>query len=333
MENNPSLKLLTICLVLLGIIIVSVFVAFPQDYQEILLREGGGGFIPLASWVEAAVDWIASTFTPLLDGISMTVNVINNALVNALNFGGYISSGVFTLKVAGSVILFPLWAGIAFLLLWRLSGNFSTGLLGLFTLWLIANFGLWPEALETFSLTLTSAFIALALGIPSGIMAGISDTVDLLIRPILDLMQTMPVFVYLIPAVIFFGLGAAPGAVATIIFAYPPAVRLTNLGIREVPTELIEAGESFGCNQLQLLLKVQLPVARPSIMAGVNQTIMLALSMVVVAALIGAGGLGGEVVRGIQRMLVGKGFVAGLAVVFVAMILDRATSNVGQRNK
>jgi glycine betaine/proline transport system permease protein len=144
-------------------------------------------------------------------------------------------------------------------------------------------------------------------------------------------MQTLPVFVYLIPAVILFGLGPAPGVVATTIFAIPPAVRLTNLGIRGVPAELVEAGEAFGCDYFQLLWKIQLPMARPSIMAGVNQTIMLSLSMVVIAALIGAGGLGIEVVRSIQRMLVGKGFVAGIAVVIVAIILDRATRSIGQR--
>ncbi|MFO7740097.1 MAG: ABC transporter permease subunit, partial [Desulfatiglandaceae bacterium] len=198
-------------------------------------------------------------------------------------------------------------------------------------LWFTANLGLWPQTLETFSLTLTAAFIALLLGIPAGIFAGKSDLVENIVRPILDFMQTLPVFVYLIPAVILFGLGAAPGVVATVIFALPPAVRLTNLGIREVPGELVEAGEAFGCTYLKLLFKVQLPMARPSIMAGVNQTIMLSLSMVVIAALIGAGGLGSEVVRSIQRMLVGKGFVAGISVVFVAIILDRSTRTIGQR--
>jgi ABC-type proline/glycine betaine transport system permease subunit len=211
------------------------------------------------------------------------------------------------------------------------TASFWTGLFGFGGLWLTANLGLWPQTLETFSLTLTAAFIALLFGIPMGILAGKSDMVDNIIRPILDFMQTLPVFVYLIPAVILFGLGPAPGVVATVIFALPPAVRLTNLGIREVPKELVEAGEAFGCNYFQMLIKVQLPVARPSIMAGVNQTIMLSLSMVVIAALIGAGGLGSEVVRSIQRMLVGKGFVAGFAVVIVAIILDRATRTIGQR--
>jgi glycine betaine/proline transport system permease protein len=151
-----------------------------------------------------------------------------------------------------------------------------------------------------------------------------------LLRPVLDLMQTMPAFVYLIPAAMFFGLGRVPGIVATIIFAMPPAVRLTSLGIRQVPKERVEAGLAFGCTRLQLLLKVQLPSARPSIMAGVNQTIMLALSMVVIASMIGAGGLGDTVLRGIQRLDVGLGFEGGLGVVILAIILDRITQSFGK---
>ena len=168
------------------------------------------------------------------------------------------------------------------------------------------------------------------LGIPLGIWAARSDPVERIVRPVLDLMQTMPAFVYLIPAAMFFGLGRVPGVVATIIFAMPPAVRLTNLGIRQVPEELIETGLAFGCTSGQLLLKVQLPTARPSIMAGVNQTIMLALSMVVIASMIGAGGLGDTVLRGIQRLDVGLGFEGGLGVVILAIILDRITQSFGK---
>jgi len=284
--------------------------------------------IPLDEWTVAAVDWLALNLDPFFEFIQMVLNSINDGLLAAIQW-----IPIFVVEVGGLQIRFPVWSLILFFLLWYLSGQITTGLLGLVTLWLAANFGLYIETTETFALTLTSALIAISLGIPSGILAGISDTVHNIIRPILDLMQTMPVFVYLIPAVIFFGMGAAPGAVATVIFAYPPSVRLTNLGIREVPQELVEAGEAFGCNYWQLLMKVQIPVARPSIMQGVNQSIMLALSMAVVAALIGAGGLGGEVVRGIQRMRVGQGFVAGLSVVFTAMILDRATANIGAREQ
>jgi glycine betaine/proline transport system permease protein len=171
------------------------------------------------------------------------------------------------------------------------------------------------------------------LGIPLGIWAARSHLVERLVRPVLDLMQTMPAFVYLIPAAMFFGLGRVPGVVATIVFAMPPVVRLTNLGIHQVPKELVEAGLAFGCTPWQLLFRVQLPSAKPSIMAGVNQTIMLALSMVVIASMIGAGGLGDTVLRGIQRLDVGLGFEGGLGVVILAIILDRITQSFGNHRK
>lgn len=302
--------------------------SFARMGEELIDLPAMPASIPLDEWTVAAVDWLALNLDPFFEFIQMVLNSINDGLLAAIQW-----IPIFVVEVGGLQIRFPVWSLILFFLLWYLAGQITTGLLGFVTLWLAANFGLYIETTETFALTLTSALIAISLGIPSGILAGISDTVHNLIRPILDLMQTMPVFVYLIPAVIFFGMGAAPGAVATVIFAYPPSVRLTNLGIREVPQELVEAGEAFGCNYWQLLMKVQIPVARPSIMQGVNQSIMLALSMAVVAALIGAGGLGGEVVRGIQRMRVGQGFVAGLSVVFTAMILDRATANIGAREQ
>lgn len=313
----------------LGVVSWVVFsprTAFARVGASLLKLPAMPASIPLDEWTVAVVDWLALNISPFFDFIQLVLNTVNEALLAAIQW-----IPIFVVEIGGLHIRFPVWSLLLFFLLWYLAGQITTGLLGFVTLWLAANFGLYVETTETFALTLTSALIAISLGIPSGILAGISDTVHNTIRPILDLMQTMPVFVYLIPAVIFFGMGAAPGAVATVIFAYPPSVRLTNLGIREVPEELVEAGEAFGCNYWQLLLKVQIPVARPSIMQGVNQSIMLALSMAVVAALIGAGGLGGEVVRGIQRMRVGQGFVAGLAVVFTAMILDRATANIGAR--
>ncbi len=302
--------------------------SFARMGEELIDLPAMSPSIPLAEWTVAAVDWLALNLEPFFEFIQMVLNSINDGLLAAIQW-----IPIFVVEVGGLQVRFPVWSLILFFLLWYLAGQITTGLLGFVTLWLAANFGLYIETTETFALTLTAALIAISLGIPSGILAGISDTVHNMIRPVLDLMQTMPVFVYLIPAVIFFGMGAAPGAVATVIFAYPPSVRLTNLGIREVPQELVEAGEAFGCNYWQLLMKVQIPVARPSIMQGVNQSIMLALSMAVVAALIGAGGLGGEVVRGIQRMRVGQGFVAGLSVVFTAMILDRATANIGARER
>jgi glycine betaine/proline transport system permease protein len=281
--------------------------------------------IPAEDWIDRGIDWVAVNFRDFFDAVKAAINTINSGILWVLE--------VFPLLkiwVGASPISVPLLALVVAPYLYY-AGSWSTGLFGLVALLLIANVGLWVETLETLSLTLTAAFVALFFGIPLGILAGRVDTVDTVVRPILDFMQTLPVFVYLIPAVILFGLGPAPGVVATVIFALPPAVRLTSLGIRQVPHELVEAGEAFGCNDLQLLFKVQIPMARESIMAGVNQTIMLSLSMVVIAALIGSGGLGGEVVRSIQRMLVGKGFVAGIAVVFLAIILDRATRSLGKK--
>ncbi|MHA7834626.1 MAG: ABC transporter permease, partial [Algiphilus sp.] len=190
---------------------------------------------------------------------------------------------------------------------------------------------LWEQTMDTLGLVLAATLVALGVGLPSGVAMAKSDIVAAVVRPVLDFMQTLPAFVYLIPAVLFFGLGEVPGTIATVIFSMPPAVRLMNLGIRHVPVENVEAGRAFGCNSAQLLFKVELPLAMPSIMAGVNQTIMLALSMVVIASMIGAGGLGNTVLTGIQRLDVGLGFEGGLGVVILAIILDRLTQSFGGR--
>ncbi len=202
---------------------------------------------------------------------------------------------------------------------------------GIFTalgLLLIYNQGLWEPTLRTLSMVLTATVICIAIGVPLGIATAKSRLALKIVMPIMDFMQTMPAFVYLIPAVSFFGLGKVPGVIATIIFAIPPVIRLTSLGIRQVPLEMVEAADAFGSTGMQKLVKVQLPLAMPTIMAGINQTIMLSLSMVVIAAMIAAGGLGREVWNGIQRMEVGMAFVAGLAVVILAMILDRITQHI-----
>ncbi len=194
---------------------------------------------------------------------------------------------------------------------------------------LILSMNLWGPMIQTLALVLSATLFALLIGIPLGILAARSKVADQIIRPILDFMQTMPAFVYLIPAVIFFGLGPVPGAMATLIFAMPPAVRLTSLGIRQVPSEVVEAAQSFGATDSQLLLKAQIPIALPTILAGVNQTIMLALSMVVIGGMIGAGGLGEVVLSGITKMDLGLGFEGGLAVVVLAIFLDRVTQKLG----
>jgi glycine betaine/proline transport system permease protein len=312
------------CMGFLFVLVLSTS-AFAQEYGEELFKEiGTRSIIPLEEWIDQAIDWVAVTFMGVFDVIKTVINNINAGILWVLEV-----IPTFTIPIGETPVFIPVLALIVGAYLWWQS-SIGAGAFGLISLWLIANLGLWPETLTTASLTLTAGIIALFFGIPIGILAGKSDIIEAIVRPILDFMQTLPVFVYLIPAVILFGLGPAPGVVATVIFALPPAVRLTSLGLRSVPKELVEAGEAFGCNDLQLLFKVQLPMAKASIMAGVNQTIMLSLSMVVIAALIGAGGLGGEVVRSIQRMLVGKGFVAGIAVVFLAIILDRATRTIGR---
>ena len=218
----------------------------------------------------------------------------------------------------------PVIIAAAALLAWRIAG-ISVALFSSVTLLLIGFVGLWPSAMETLSLMLTSVAISMVIAIPIGITAARNNTVDTLLRPILDAMQTMPSFVYLVPAIFFFGLGNVPAVIATIIYAVPPAIRLTNLGIRQVSAEAIEAAMAFGATPTQILLKVQIPLALPTIMAGINQTIMLALAMVVVASLVGAGGLGADVLKSIGRLEIGNSLLAGLSIVFLAIILDRIT--------
>ncbi|WP_372936126.1 ABC transporter permease [Mariniphaga sediminis] len=198
---------------------------------------------------------------------------------------------------------------------------------------LIYGMGYWEEAIQTTTLVIVSTLIALVLGIPFGILSAKSTTADAIIRPILDLMQTMPAFVYLIPAIFFFSVGNTPGIIATVIFSLPPAVRLTSLGIKNVQEDVIEAGRAFGATENQILFKIQLPLAMPTILAGINQVILLALSMVVIASMVGAKGLGSIVYQGIQQNDIAKGFESGLGIVVLAIILDRITQSIANKNK
>lgn len=267
----------------------------------------------IGSGVDSAVNYILDNFSPLLDAIATGIGFVTDGILNALT----------SVPMPVGIAIFAL------LSLWRVGFGFAifTGL----SLWLVQHMGLWQATMETLSLVIASTFIAMIVGLPLGIAMARRDSVAAAVRPALDLMQTMPAFVYLIPAAMFFGLGAVPGTIATVIFAMPPVVRLTNLGIRQVHPEFIEAGQAFGCTSSQLLFKVQLPNALPSIMAGINQTIMLSLSMVVIASMIGAGGIGNTVLTGIQRLDVGTGFEGGLAVVILAVILDRITQSLGKK--
>lgn len=268
--------------------------------------------IPLGEWVELLVDWIAINLGFLLDGISSILEWI-------LDLVGII------LGVIPSLALILILAVLAYFLSKKVLLSVGVAL-GLF---LIDNMGLWNLAMETLSLVLVAAGVAVIIGIPLGIAASSSSRVEAVVKIFLDFMQTMPSFVYLIPVVIFFGLGNVPGMIATVVFALPPVVRLTNLGIRQVPVELNEVADSFGSSRFQKLALVQLPVAMPSIRAGINQCVMLSLSMVVIASMIGARGLGYNVLVSIQRIDVGMGFEAGLAIVIIAIILDRLSQSIG----
>ncbi|MFP4545295.1 MAG: ABC transporter permease [Methanomassiliicoccales archaeon] len=269
-----------------------------------------GPKIPLGDGVEWLVDWIEANLGFVLDAITDILGFLLD-------------------MVQGALTGLPDWAMIIVIALvaFVISRKFILSVLSIFALLLLSNMGLWSLAMETLSLVLVAALVCLIVGIPVGITCSRSETFNRVVTVILDFMQTMPAFVYLIPAVIFFGLGNVPGLVATVIFAMPPAIRLTNLGIRQVPDELNEVADSFGSTYWQKLTKVQIPVAMPTIMAGINQVIMLSLSMAVIAAMIGARGLGYLVLVGIQRVDIALGFEAGLGIVIIAIILDRITQS------
>ncbi|WP_336622287.1 ABC transporter permease [Rhizobium sp. S152] len=266
----------------------------------------------IGNGIDAAVNYVLDNFSPVLDLIAAVIGFVTNG----------IQAGLLAIPMPLGIAIFVILA------FWRVGFGFAVfTALGLLV---VDHIALWNPMMETLSLVIASTLIAMLVGLPLGIAMARKDSVAALVRPVLDLMQTMPAFVYLIPAAMFFGLGAVPGAIATVIFSMPPVVRLTNLGIRQVDAEFIEAGNAFGCTSSQLLFKVQLPNAMPSIMAGINQTIMLSLSMVVIASMIGAGGIGNTVLTGIQRLDVGTGFEGGIAVVILAVILDRITQSLGQ---
>lgn len=271
--------------------------------------------IPLGDWVEAFEDWLGQHFQPVFDGIKLVIG----SIVGALEWVFDVTPALLLIAI---ISLLAYWLGR-----WRI------GLFTLAGLLLILNLELWDKTMQTLALVLTSGFISIVIGIPIGILCAQSRSVQNVLTPVLDFMQTMPAFVYLIPAVSFFSLGVVPGVIASVIFAIPPTIRLTNLGIRQVPAELVEASDAFGSTRMQKLFKLQLPLAVPTIMAGVNQTIMLSLSMVVIASMIGAQGVGADVYRAITQVKTGVGFEAGLAVVILAIVLDRLTHKIIQRNR
>lgn len=269
---------------------------------------------PLGLGVDAAVEWLLNNGQGLFDVVQVAIERLTATLEFVL---AQPAPWLFALVVA--------------VVGWRLVGG-SFALFSLLGLNLVLALGLWEPMLATLALVITSSLLALLLGFPLAVLGTRQPWLWRLLRPGLDLMQTMPAFVYLIPAVMLFSTGAVPAIIATLIFAMPPIVRLTYLGITQVPTDLVEAGRSFGCSDLQLLWMVQLPSALPTVMSGVNQTIMLALSMVVITSMIGGGGLGDVVLRGIQQLNVGLGFEGGIAVVILAVILDRLSQGLSPSN-
>ena len=269
--------------------------------------------IPLDVWVSQFVDWLVDNHRDFFQALKWPVEQTLNGFDAGLN---------------------ALWPPIIIALLAVAAWKFSGKGLAIFTviaMTLVGLLGLWEETMTTFAMVLSSVIFCALAGIPLGIVAGRSDTFEAGIRPALDAMQTTPAFVYLVPIVMLFSVGNVAGVLATIIFALPPLIRLTSLGIRGVHPELVEAAQAFGATNWQVLIRVQVPLAMPTILAGMNQTIMMALSMVVIAALIGAGGLGSPVILGLNTLDIGRAVIGGLSIVLMAIVLDRITQSMAQK--
>ncbi|WP_410982799.1 ABC transporter permease [Bacillus cereus] len=272
--------------------------------------------IPLGEWVDAFVESLYANFEGLFRGFSYVIGGFVDLLTNLL-----------------SVIPALLMIIIVCFLVWYTTRKISLVVFTLIGLLFILNINYWGQTMQTLALVLTSVIISIIVGIPIGILASQNERFSKILKPTLDFMQTMPAFVYLIPAITFFGVGVVPGIIASVIFAMPPTIRFTDLGIRQVPEDLIEAANAFGSTTSQKLFKVQLPLATGTIMAGVNQSIMLSLSMVVTASLVGAPGLGVDVYRSVTQVNIGMGFEAGLAIVVIAIVLDRITQGFHKKRR
>jgi len=277
--------------------------------------ESGIPRIPVGEWIEKGFDWLLDHASGFFDGLADLIEDATRTLTDGLQW----PPAVVTVLVMA-------------LLAWA-SRNWRVAIGAAAILMLVIGMDQWDNAMLTLSVVLIASAVALLIGVPVGIAAARWSRVSSVVRPVLDLMQTMPAFVWLVPVVMLFGIGVPAGLVATVIFALPPGVRLTELGIRQVDPEIVEAGQSFGGTPRQILGGIQLPLAMPTVMAGVNQVIMLALSMAVIAGMVGGGGLGGAVMTAITSLDVGLGFEAGLSVVMVAIYLDRVTAGVGQRGR
>ncbi len=268
--------------------------------------------VPFGDWVR---DWVVDPLrgNPVFDAFR---SIVSN-MIDGLEWVLFLPPSLVMIAIVG---LLALWLR-----------GYQFAIFTVIAFALVDSVGMWDPAMQTIAMVLVATLIALMIGIPVGIASSRNDVVWTVVRPVLDFMQTLPAFVYLIPAIVFFGLGTVPGAIATLVFSMPPAVRLTNLGIRGVDAEIVEAAHAFGAKERQVLFGIQIPLAMPTIMAGVNQVIMLALSMVVIAGMAGAGGLGTEVFRAVQRVNIPLGVESGVSVVLVAIFLDRITEAIGKR--
>ena len=269
--------------------------------------------IPLDDWVSYFVDWLVDNYRELFQTIKWPVEQTLNGLDAGLN------------ALPPLIVI----AALA-LAAWRFSGK-GLAVFTAITMTFVGLLGLWEDTMTTLAMVLCSVIFCALAGIPLGIWAGRSDNFEAGLRPVLDAMQTTPAFVYLVPIVMLFSVGNVAGVLATIVFALPPIIRLTSLGIRQVHPELVEAAQAFGATRWQVLTRVQVPLAMPTILAGLNQTIMMALSMVVIAALIGAGGLGSPVILGLNTLDIGRAVIGGLSIVLMAIVLDRITQSMAQK--
>lgn len=270
---------------------------------------------PLDQYIQTAVHWVVDEWRPFFQALRWPISKVLDVTLDSLVF-------------------LPFWVVVAILLVlgWRVA-DFRAGLTAAVSFSVIAFLGLWDEAMISLSILITSVVFCVVVGVPLGILAGRSNTFWAILRPALDTMQTTPSFVYLVPVVMLFGIGTVPGVIATIIFSMPPIIRLTNLGLRQVPADAIEAGEAFGATEWQILARIRLPLAMPSIMAGLNQTLLMALVMSVIISMIGAEGLGLTVLRGIGALDVGLAGIGGLSIVLIAISLDRITQGLGRSKK
>ncbi|MDG4774964.1 proline/glycine betaine ABC transporter permease [Solwaraspora sp. WMMD792] len=272
-------------------------------------------YVKIGSAFEVIVDWTTEHMGALFDGISSFVESLVDPLVDVLT-------------APPAIVVVLIFAALGWWLRgWKFGIGTAVGL------GIVAGMPYWEETMSTLALVLVASGLSLAIAVPLGILIAENQRMAALTRPVLDLMQTLPAFVYLIPAIFYFGIGAVPGVIATVVFSMPPGVRLTQLGLRQIDREVIEAGEAFGASPWAILLRTKLPLALPTIMQGVNQVIMLALSMVVIAGMVGAGGLGEVINTALARIQVGQGFEGGIAVVILAVVLDRLTDSIGARTR